>query len=137
MAGSSGIVGFARRDRGETTLLALGPAPVVGELVASDPDQPRRSHLVDLAAPNRRDGGHERLGREVLGIGAVPDASHHVAVHLREHLVVAGEQHVAVIRAGGGGVHTTLITTGITGSIITFIVAASTTPTVTCAILAW
>ncbi len=119
-------------------MLALGAAPVVGELVAGDPDQPRRSHLVDLAAPDRRDGGHERLGGEVLGIGAVPHASQHVAVHLREHLVVAGEQHVAVVRARGSGVHTTLlITTGITGSIITFIVAASRTPTVTCAILAW
>jgi hypothetical protein len=61
-----------------------------------------------------------------------PDAS---GIDLREHLVIAREQDLSVLGTRRIGLHENLITTGMTASIITSIVAASRTPTGICTIL--
>ena len=58
-----GVVG----DGMEATGVALAPAPMIDELVAGDADQPPGRGFVDGIPLNGFDGGHEHLGRDVLG----------------------------------------------------------------------
>ena len=96
-----------RCDHLELALLAGGAPPVVDQLVAGDPDQPRRRDLDDRAPLHRRDRGQERLGREVLGQGHVAAARQQVAVDLGQGPVVQREQRGSMV--GNGGLGTTHI----------------------------
>ena len=84
---------------------ALGPAPVVDELVAGDADQPGRRELVDGVALDGLDRRHEHLGRDVLGDLAIAAAGEQVAVDLADRPVVEREQ-VGTSVPGDCGRHT-------------------------------
>jgi hypothetical protein len=64
------------------TPFPLVPAPVIDKLVSGDADQPRNGHRRWVGPLERRDRGHERLSREVLGIGNAAAARQQIAVHL-------------------------------------------------------
>ena len=90
----------------QPALLPLDPAPVVDELVAGDPDQPRDADGGDLSRPYRCDGGHERLGGELLGEQPAAAAAVEIPMDLGEGVIVERQQRRGRILVGPrGSVH--------------------------------
>jgi len=87
-----------RLHQRQAPLLAGLPAPVIGQLVPGDPDQPGDADLGLGSGPDR---GQERLRGQVLGQRPLAAPGQQVAVQLRERLVVQLQQ-IAHTRTSSG-----------------------------------
>jgi hypothetical protein len=62
---------------------------VVDKLVSSDADQPGNGHRWRVGPLERRDRGHERLSRQVLGVGDAAATGQQIAVDLGQGSAVS------------------------------------------------
>ena len=81
------------------------PAPVVGQLVAGDADQPRDAQLRGVGFPKGRDRGLERFCGQVFGEYPIAATRHEIAVDLRQRVVVEIEQPQSCVGVEGRAAH--------------------------------
>jgi hypothetical protein len=77
------VLGFGAVEQPQSAFLAFQAAPVVGEFVPGDADEPADRGGGHVGSACRGDGGEERLRGQVLGQCRVPAARQQVAVDVR------------------------------------------------------
>jgi hypothetical protein len=88
------LVGINER---KGALLAFEATPVIDQLVASDPDEPRRGERLDSLSAHLPDRCHERLGGEVLGDRRSAATPQQIPVDRAERVVVERQQLLRMV----------------------------------------